>query len=97
LRLERKQRRTKMKVGAFVVVAIVAGFFGLGAAQAASVENGLTVNGLTVNGLTVNGLTVNGLTVNGLTTNGRAAGNVDAGEGRPVEATLPNGERIQLD
>jgi len=33
----------------------------LGSAQAATVENGISVNGISVNGISVNGISVNGI------------------------------------
>jgi hypothetical protein len=42
---------------------------GIGTAQAALTNNGLSANGLTSNGLTSNGLSANGLTSNALISN----------------------------
>ena len=55
------------------ILAIAVGLSTVSVAQAAQVENGLTINGLSANGLTANGLTANGLTANGLTINGKDA------------------------
>ncbi len=53
------------------ILAVAGGLSTAATAQAAQVENGLTINGLTINGLTINGLATNGLSANGLATNGQ--------------------------
>jgi len=47
------------------ILAIVGGLSASATAQAAQVENGLTINGFATNGLTINGFATNGLTING--------------------------------
>jgi hypothetical protein len=63
-------------------------------AQAAVIENGLSVNGLSVNGLSVNGLSVNGLSVNGKSQSGSP---VVFLKGKAVEIMLSGGVRLSLD
>ena len=47
------------------ILAVAGGLSTAATAQAAQVENGLTINGLTINGLATNGLSANGLATNG--------------------------------
>ena len=47
------------------ILAVAVGLSMAAAAQAAQVENGLTINGFATNGLTINGFATNGLTING--------------------------------
>jgi hypothetical protein len=77
------------------ILAIAVGISTISIAQAAQIENGITVNGFAVNGITVNGLSANGLSIDGNEVH-RRLHEVSSGTASPKAVILRDGSMIDL-
>ena len=72
----------------------------VGAAQAETTANGISVNGISFNGISVNGISVNGISVNGISFNGisvnggKVNGSAAASTGMRVQGMTVQGGRL---